>query len=127
MYLCLRVVLETIGIPNGADNDGVEKDDEGAGAEAAAQQQDDDDDEGQQEKEKQYGGEEDAEAEAAAQQQNDDDEQEQQQEELTCRVRKESYRGRGKTIALRDCSARNVPGTCVIFFVGSGPRATRPL
>ena len=63
---------------------------------------------------------------AAAQQQNDD-EQEQQQEELTCRVRKESYRGRGKTIALRDCSARKVPGTCVIFFVGSGPRATRPL
>ena len=59
--------------------------------------------------------------------QEQEQEQEQQQEELTCRVRKESYRGRGKTIALRDCSARNVPGTCVIFFVGSGPRATRPL
>ena len=35
--------------------------------------------------------------------------------------------GEAKQIVPRDCSARKVSGTCVIFFVGSGPRATRPL
>ena len=35
--------------------------------------------------------------------------------------------GEAKQIAPRDCSARKVSGTCVIFFVGSGPGATRPL
>ena len=49
------------------------------------------------------------------------------EKELGLGLGRRVIQGEAKQIVPRDCSARKVSGTCVIFFVGSGPRATRPL